>query len=53
MESKGPSQPDLQNEIDPRFRAKSAAMQLDKDVTRIRDGEVAREKIVQEELSAP
>ena len=42
-----------QNEIDARIRAKKAFKQLDKDVTRIREGEIKREQIIQEELNAP
>ena len=42
-----------QNEIDARIRAKKAFKQLDRDVTRIRDGEIKREQIIQEELNAP
>ena len=42
-----------QNEIDARIRAKKAFKQRDKDVTRIREGEIKREQIIQEELNAP
>lgn len=42
-----------QNEVDARIRAKKAFKQLDKDVTRIRDGEIKREQIIQEQLNAP
>ena len=41
------------NEIDARIRAKKAFKQLDKDVTKIRTGEIEREKVIQEELAAP